>query len=273
MRTIAHLSDLHFGRTDPEVLEPLLQAVASVDPDVVAVSGDLTQRARESQFIQARAFLDRLPSPQIVIPGNHDVPLYDVVRRFAAPLARFRRHVTTEREPFYQDDEIAIVGISTARSLTFKGGRINVEQVESIASRFSQLDPSVVRVVVTHHPFDVPEDVESSELVGRATMAMRAFAEAGVDLFLSGHLHHSHHSSTAQRYGIEGHSALVVQSGTSTSTRGRGEANAFNVIRVEASRMAVEVWNWQRDRGAFLPGRVSAFGRVGNGWSPEPARS
>ncbi|WP_159015830.1 metallophosphoesterase family protein [Cognatiluteimonas profundi] len=271
MRTIAHLSDLHFGRTDPEVLEPLLAAVATVNPDVVAVSGDLTQRARESQFIQARAFLDRLPSPQIVIPGNHDVPLYDVMRRFVAPLARFRRHVTAEREPFYQDDEIAIVGISTARSLTFKGGRINIDQVESIASRFSGLDPSVVRVLVTHHPFDVPAHVGASELVGRASMAMRAFAEAGVDLFLSGHLHHSHHSNTAERYGIDGHAALVVQSGTSTSTRGRGEANAFNVIRVSATSMTVEVWNWQRDRAAFLPGRISGFRRSPTGWSPEPA--
>ncbi|HMB43540.1 MAG TPA: metallophosphoesterase, partial [Luteimonas sp.] len=164
MRTIAHLSDLHFGRTDPAVLTPLVDAIAAAQPDVVAVSGDLTQRARESQFIQAREFLDRLPSPQIVIPGNHDVPLYDVMRRFAAPLARFRRHVTSDLAPFYQDDEIAIAGVNTARSLTFKGGRINAGQVEAIAERFARLPPAVLRIVVTHHPFDLPEHVDESQL-------------------------------------------------------------------------------------------------------------
>lgn len=272
MRTIAHLSDLHFGRTDPAVLTPLVEAITAAQPDVVAVSGDLTQRARESQFIQARAFLDRLPSPQIVIPGNHDVPLYDVMRRFAAPLARFRRHVTRDLAPFYQDDEIAIVGVNTARSLTFKGGRINAGQVDAIASQFAQLPPSILRIVVTHHPFDLPEHVDESQLVGRASMAMRAFARAGVDLFLSGHLHQSH-SSTTQRYAIEGHSALVVQSGTSTSTRGRGESNAFNVLRVEAGRIAVETRTWESLRGAFELSRTTIYSRGDDGWTQEPASS
>jgi len=271
MRTIAHLSDLHFGRTDPAVLTPLVEAIAAAEPDVVAVSGDLTQRARVSQFIEARAFLDRLPSPQVVIPGNHDVPLYDVMRRFAAPLARFRRHVTNDLAPFYQDDEIAIAGVNTARSLTFKGGRINADQVEAIAAQFAQLPPSVLRIVVTHHPFDVPEHVEASQLVGRASMAMRGFARAGVDLFLSGHLHQSHSSTT--QHSIEGHSALVVQSGTSTSTRGRGEANAFNVLRVEPGRITVETRTWAAQRGAFEMTRSTIYARGQDGWSQEPTQA
>jgi 3',5'-cyclic AMP phosphodiesterase CpdA len=270
MRTIAHLSDLHFGRANPEVLTPLVEAIIAEQPDVVAVSGDLTQRARERQFIQARAFLDRLPSPQIVIPGNHDVPLYDVMRRFAAPLARFRRHVTSDLTPFYRDDEIAIAGVNTARSLTFKGGRINAEQVEAIAAQFAELPPSVLRIVVTHHPFDLPGDVDASQRVGRAVMAMEGFARAGVDLFLSGHLHQSH-SSTTQRYGIEGHSALVVQSGTSTSTRGRGESNAFNLLRVDRDRIAVETRTWHSGRGAFELARTTVYGRGQDGWSLDPA--
>jgi len=272
MRTIAHLSDLHFGRTDPAVLTPLVDAIKAAQPDVVAVSGDLTQRARNSQFIEAREFLDRLPSPQIVIPGNHDVPLYDVMRRFAAPLARFRRHVTSDLAPFYEDDEIAIAGVNTARSLMFKGGRINADQVEAIAARFARLPRSVLRIVVTHHPFDLPEHVDASQLVGRASMAMRGFARAGVDLFLSGHLHQSH-SSTTQRYAIEGHSALVVQSGTSTSTRGRGESNAFNVLRVEPERITVETRTWASQRGEFELARSTIYARGRDGWSQQPTQA
>ena len=269
MRTIIHLSDLHFGRVDPALLDPLVTAVGAARPDVLAVSGDLTQRARNSQFREARAFLDRLPSPQIVVPGNHDVPLYDVVRRFATPLRRFRRHVTAEPAPSWQDDEIAIIGLNTARSLTFKSGRINADQVALVARRFAGLDASILRIVVTHHPFDLPAQGDEKDLVGRASMAMRGLADCGVDLFLSGHLHQTHASSTVERYAIEGHSALVVQAGTASSTRGRGESNAFNVIRVALPEIAIDTWSWQPAQVAFVQEQTVVFRRGGSGWSRE----
>ncbi|HEY9399882.1 MAG TPA: metallophosphoesterase family protein [Luteimonas sp.] len=270
MRTIVHLSDLHFGRVDPALLDPLVAAVSAAQPDVVAVSGDLTQRARNAQFIQARRFLDRLPTPRIVVPGNHDIPLYDVVRRFASPLRRFRRHITVDSTPSFRDEEVAIVGINTARSLTFKNGRINAGQVAQVADCFSGLDPEVARVVVTHHPFDLPSHREETDLVGRATMAMRAFAQARVDLFLSGHLHQTHAGSTAARYRIEGHSALVVQAGTASSTRGRGEENSFNVIRIGRPEITVEVHRWDAATGAFAQAGASVYRRDDAGWSLAP---
>lgn len=266
MRTIVHLSDLHFGRVDPVVLGPLVAAVTAARPDIVAVSGDLTQRARNVEFREARAFLDKLPVPQIVVPGNHDVPLYDVVRRFATPLRRFRRHITADATPFHLDDEIAIIGINTARSLTFKGGRINADQVALTADRFVGLDPSILRIVVTHHPFDLIEHADEDDLVGRAAMAMRAFAQCGVDLFLSGHMHQSHSSNTAARYQIQGHAALVVQAGTASSTRGRGESNAFNVIRIAHPRIDVDTWTWQPAGGAFALTQTAMFERGQAGW-------
>ena len=122
MRTVVHLSDLHFGRTDDAVIQPLVSAIREIAPDVIAVSGDLTQRARREQFRAARAFLDRLAAPKIIVPGNHDVPLYDVFRRFLRPLARYRRYITGDLQPFYGDEEIAVLGINTARSLTFNIG-------------------------------------------------------------------------------------------------------------------------------------------------------
>lgn len=251
MRTLVHISDLHFGRVDPALLDPLARAIQAAGPDVLAISGDLTQRAREAQFRQAAAYLRTLPAPQVVVPGNHDVPLYDVLRRFLSPLARFRRHISAEEFPAFIDGEIAVVGLNTARSLTFKGGRINREQVATVAQRFAGLPEAVTRIVVTHHPFDLPAQGDESDLVGRATMAMKAFADCGVDVFLSGHLHHSHVGDTAQRYRIDGYAALVIQAGTATSTRGRGESNAFNVLRIDGDTLALATWQWQPARGEF----------------------
>ena len=123
MRTLVHLSDIHFGRVDAAIVEPLISLIGKIKPDVVAVSGDLTQRARSEQFKEARAFLDRLPQPQIVVPGNHDVPLYNIFARFLQPLDKYRRFITEDLSPFYGDEEIAGLAVNTARSLTFKGGR------------------------------------------------------------------------------------------------------------------------------------------------------
>ena len=267
MRTIVHLSDLHFGRIDAALLDPLVATVEAARPDVVAISGDLTQRARTRQFEQARAFLDRLPRPQIVVPGNHDVPLYDVLRRFAAPLRRYTRIITDDLSPMYRDDEIAIIGLNTARSLTFKGGRINVGQVGLVARHFAGLDDSILRVVVTHHPFDLPEHGAQAALIGRATMAMQALADCGVDLLLSGHLHHAHAGDTSSRYEIPGFSALVVQAGTATSTRSRGESNALNIIRAGTARIEVDVRSWQPEQARFGLLRTDVFERAAGRWS------
>ena len=267
MRIIVHLSDLHFGRVDPAVVEPLIATVTDFKPDLVAVSGDLTQRARSHQFIEARAFLDRLPNPQIVVPGNHDVPLHNLFARFFEPLTKYRRYVTSDLRPFYFDDEIAVMGVNTARSLTFKGGRVNETQIAWMSERFCACDPDVVKVVVTHHPFDLPEGHDERQLVGRARLAMEALASCGADVFLAGHLHVSHTSHSAKRYQIKGHSALVIQAGTATSTRGRGEANSFNLIRVERPHVSVERFEWAPEQSRFVSAMIENFKHTPDGWA------
>src|SRR3954471_6899322 len=129
MRTIAHISDLHFGRIDPPVVEALAADLAAHKPDLLVVSGDFTQRARAGQYKAAAEFLKRLPKPQLVVPGNHDIPMYDwfFLPRFLAPLRNYRRYITRDLRPFYQDDELVVLGINTARSLTHKSGWINDE--------------------------------------------------------------------------------------------------------------------------------------------------
>ncbi len=267
MRTVVQISDLHFGRVDATLLAPLRRAINEIKPDVLVVSGDLTQRARRAQFREARDFLATLPLPQIVVPGNHDVPFYDVVRRFVAPLARFRRYITKEETPTFVDEEIAIVGVNSARSFTLKGGRINVDQVKAIAERFEGLPERMTRIVVTHHPFDVPADGDQDDVIARGSMAMAEFARAEVDVFLSGHLHQSHIATTAHRYRIAGFSALVVQAGTATSTRERGEPNAFNVLRIGDQDLQVQTWQWTNTDNSFAQvAEVSYRYQHGKGW-------
>jgi 3',5'-cyclic AMP phosphodiesterase CpdA len=266
MRTLVHLSDLHFGRVDAELLEPLLAAVAEAKPHLVVVSGDLTQRARKRQFEEARAFLDRLPAPRLVVPGNHDVPLYRVWERFLSPLGKYCRIVEPDLEPTFFDDEIAVVGINTARALTFKDGRINEEQMAAIKRHFDPLGESVLKVVVTHHPFDLPDQTGDVDLVGRAGEAMEVFSRCGVDLLLSGHFHVSEAGSTAARHEIAGYSALVVQAGTATSTRGRGEENSFNVLHASSGEIVVERMSWREQRKLFTMARSERFVRDGARW-------
>jgi 3',5'-cyclic AMP phosphodiesterase CpdA len=266
MRTIVHLSDIHFGSIDEALMAPLVDAIGEAKPDLVAVSGDLTQRARSHQFKAARAFLDVLPAPQIVVPGNHDVPLHNVFDRFLRPLDKYRRYITADLRPFHQDDEISVLGVNTAIALTIKGGRVTEHQVNWMLEKFRSLDPGIVKIVVTHHPFDLPAGHDERHLVGRARMAMEALASCGVDVFLAGHLHTSHTIHTATRYQIKGHSALVIQAGTATSTRSRGEQNSFNVVRIDKSRLEVERFEWQQTPGKFRPAASEHFLRTADGW-------
>ncbi len=264
MRTLAHLSDLHFGRVGDHVLQALANSVIAAHPDLVVISGDLTQRARTHEFQQARRFLDKLPQPRLVVPGNHDVPLYNLLARWLHPLQRYRTYISGDVEPSYHDSEIAVLGINTARSLTFKGGRINRAQVERSCMQFGGLPPGLVHIVVTHHPLELPEQFRPRRLARRAQMAMIGFANCRVDLILSGHLHISHAGETS---GNNRYSAVVVQAGTASSDRGRGELNSWNRLKVSPSSISVERLEWDPVRANFLPRKAAYFRHAGpTGW-------
>jgi len=265
LRRIAHLSDLHFGRTDPAVVRGACEAVHRLKPDLVVVSGDLTQRARSHQFRAARAFLDRLPQPQIVVPGNHDIPLWNVMARTFSPLRKYRRIVTRNLTPFFADNEIAVLGLNTARALTIKDGRINHRQIALAVEHFSAGAPHCVRILVTHHPFDQPDKGDAGDIVGRAVLAMGAIGSR-VDLILSGHLHLGRSGTSAVRY--PGSGALIVLAGTATSTRVRGgEPNAFNLLEVDGGQLALERFEWAADAATFRAASRQSFTRESGRWS------
>ena len=268
MRTVLHLSDLHFGRIDEAILSPLVAFINACKPDLVAISGDFTQRARTIQFIAAQEFLDLIPFPKIVVPGNHDVPLRNLFLRFWHSLDSYRRYICDDLQPFYSDPEIAVAGVNTARALTWKDGKINAHQLAKLRADFESVPAGRTKIVVTHHPFDLPEGAHG-KVVGRSRLAIKTLAELRVDLLLSGHFHIAHIGHTAKRYNIPGYSALIVSSGTSTSTRCRGQPNSLNVIRIEHPRIEIERLLWRPDSQSFEQFPPERFQRTDDGWIRE----
>lgn len=241
MRTVAHLSDLHFGRHDETVAERLLSDISEMRPDLVVITGDLTQRARHRQFAAARAFLEKLPRPILVVPGNHDVPLYDVIERFVGRLARYRRYICAELQPFLVDDEIAVLGLNTARSATVSDGRISYTQADVMKGIFAEVPAGRLRILAIHHPLAVPAGAGDVALVGRAAMARDAATAAGIRVVLSGHHHRAFSGGLSGSDVVAEGSILLVHAGTAISTRLRGEPNSYNLLRVEPAAVTCTV--------------------------------
>ena len=276
MARIAHLSDVHFGAHDPAVVAGAEAWLIAERPDLVVISGDFTQRARVAQYREAGAFLDRLEAAGLKtlgVPGNHDVPLYDVLRRFARPLHRYRRFIDEDLCPWFESERLAVLGINTARSLTIKDGRISHEQMAMIRERFRGVPDDRTKILVTHHPlFAMPigEEGELTKVVGRHEDALEAVCEAGVHILLAGHFHRTFSGSARQMVRNAG-PALVIQAGTATSIRLReGEAQSFNLIharRNDAVDLQVVAW----DGAAFRGGSHARFAFDGENWHSAPA--
>lgn len=267
MPRLVHLSDLHFGAHENRLVQAVEQRVDELRPDLVVISGDFTQRARTEQFRDACDFLQRLQHSGhevLGVPGNHDVPLYDVLRRFLSPLARYRRFIDENLCPFVELPGIAVLGVNTARSLTFKDGRINQQQVALIRETFSRTSSDAFRVLVTHHPlFALKVADQTAPAIGRQELALDAIEEAGVDMLLAGHNHHASSQSAADLVTRAG-SALVVQAGTATSTRVREQEQSFNCIDVADCSVTITVNAW-RGKG-FAAHETRRYAWEGGNW-------
>ena len=250
MARLVHLSDLHFGAHDERLVEAVVRQVDNLKPDLVVISGDFTQRARTEQFREACEFLDDLRErghEVLGVPGNHDVPLYDVLRRFLSPLARYRRFIDESLCPFIELPGVAVLGVNTARSLTLKDGRINSDQVAFIRDTFARISSETFRVLVTHHPlFALKVGEAVTPAIGRQEFALHAVEESGVDLVLAGHHHHAS-SHDASDLVTRAGGVLVVQAGTATSTRLREQEQSFNTIDIGEQSVTVTVHAWKDD--------------------------
>jgi 3',5'-cyclic AMP phosphodiesterase CpdA len=268
---LLHLSDVHFGPPyHDEIGEALLRFAHHIEADVIVASGDFTQRAKEEQFRAAREFLDRLPRvPLIVTPGNHDIPLYRVLERVRDPYRYYQRYIARELDTVTAVDGAVIVALnSTAPLRAITNGRIHAWQLEFARQAFEGTPPDVQRILVAHHHFAPPPDFEGADAMPRAKRALDAFTEMRVDLLLGGHLHRAYIGNSLDVYsGVDReHGIVIVQSGTSTSRRGRArerEKNSFNLLRLDNRMIRVTHYMYFDQAGGFVPTSRHIFFRGG----------
>ena len=267
MARLLHLSDLHFGAHDDALVAAVEARVDEEKPDLIVISGDFTQRARTEQFAQACDFLTRLRDKGhevLGVPGNHDIPLYDVLRRFLSPLTRYRKYIDETLCPFHQLPGAAILGVNTARSATFKDGKINRDQLAFIRETFERVDPTVPRILVTHHPiFALPTGDGMGEPIKNQADVLDVIGSIGIDLLLAGHNHRASHQDSAD-FVTKSTGALVIQAGTATSTRVRGEHQSFNRIVIDGEAVEVTLIGWKKTQ--FEDGDPARFVRKDGRW-------
>lgn len=278
---ILHVSDLHFGPPFlPVVADALLERTAQLLPDAIVVSGDLTQRAKEHQFVAAAKYLDRFPDvPRLVIPGNHDVPLYRIIERMRDPHGLYRRYISDELNPVLEVNGAVLVGLDTSspyRNIT--NGRINKWQLDLCTDAFQHAAPGAARIVVAHHHFAPAPDYLHDWTMPKARRAMDRFVDLGVEMILGGHLHRAYIGNSLDFFPGEDreHGVIIVQCGTTTSRRGRGrerEKNSFNLIDVTANTHDVTHYVYFNDEHGFTPFSRHVFPRPGSRFEHDVLRA
>jgi 3',5'-cyclic AMP phosphodiesterase CpdA len=258
MTVVLHISDPHFGTEQLPVVEALVRLAQAQSPELVILSGDITQRARPREFEAARRFMDRLAAPaRLVIPGNHDISLFNLLARLFAPYARYRRVFGAELEPVFESDRLLVIGVNTTRRYRHIEGEVSASQIRRVASRLHQASRSQLRLVVTHQPVYVTQPEDEKNLLHGGTEAMRCWAAAGADLILGGHIHRPFVCALHQRFADFPRRAWVVQAGTAVSSRIRHEAgNSVNLIRYGAAaplrQCLVERWDYDGQAQMFM---------------------
>lgn len=264
MRTIIHISDLHFGASDRARADALQRAISQIKPDLVVVSGDLTQRGRTQQYKQASDYLGQISRQQLIVPGNHDGAYINPIRRFCFPLARYKSLICDDLSPTIGDGELHVVGASSVRALVcdwrgfWKNGRLDTAQIRHIGDAFAEARPGACRVLVVHHPLVNGRNDRAGECIRGRKRLLASVRASGVELVLSGHLHHACARLAPGKPGAS--PLLCVNAGTAISTRLRHEANSFNLLSVAPDSIGVTVYTWVG--GGFVPSAPTTFPRA-----------
>ena len=259
MTSIVQISDTHFGTEQPAVVEALEQHVREHRADLLVFSGDITQRARRAQFAAAQAMVRRLEADgvgrSLVIPGNHDIPLYNLAARLFSPYGNYRRYFGEQLEPVLEDERMLVIGLNTTHPRRHKDGRVTPRQVEAVARRLAASDPAKLRIVVAHQPFGAMVESDLRNLQRGAAPALQCWAEHGLDLVMGGHIHLPYVLPLSRQYPGLTREIWMVQAGTTLSTRLRGTSpNSLNRLKLQAgAEKGVCVERWDFSDGRFIP--------------------
>jgi 3',5'-cyclic AMP phosphodiesterase CpdA len=268
MTELLHISDVHFGPPHlPRLARGVLDFIEARTPDMVVLSGDLTQRARPEQFRQARKFVDTIPVPTLVVPGNHDVPLYRVWERVFDPFGAYKEHFSQELEPIHRQDGLLVVGVNTAFNWTLKDGRITLDRLLEVGELIAAEPRETFKVVVAHHHIIPPPNFGTQRVLTNAFEAIDLFSAVGVDLILSGHLHQTYIGNSEEFYPKGRPPVVILHSGTTTSSRGRAgekEKNSCNLIRFDDRSLVVSHHRWEPS--------VERFAEHSRHWYPRQTR-
>lgn len=253
MSVLLQISDPHFGTEQALVVAALAALAQQQRPDLVVLSGDITQRARASQFRTARAFVDQLGTPVLAIPGNHDIPLFDLAARFHHPYARHREAFGDELEPVHSSRDLLVVCVNTTRWYRHTNGEVSAEQIERVARHLASADPAQLRVVVVHQPVAIVRAEDRRNLLIGYAKALRVWAGAGGDLVMGGHIHLPYVSTLPNL----ARPMWAVQAGTSVSWRIRdGLPNSVNLVRwgcdAPEGLCVIEQWDCATSGQAFV---------------------
>lgn len=259
MTVVLQVSDPHFGTERPKAMAALERLSAELRPDLLLVSGDITQRARAVEFARARAFFDQLGAPaRLLVPGNHDIPLFDVFRRVFRPYARYHRAFGPALEGEFESEDLLILALDTTRRYRHKNGEVSALQIERVAARLRTATPRQVRLIVVHQPVAVTKEVDVKNLLRGHEAAVSRWAEAGADAVLGGHIHLPYVLPLHETRPDLARPMWAIQAGTALSHRLRGGiSNSVNVLRTGPGRYA-EVSRWDLDEASSSFRQVSS---------------
>ena len=253
MSLLIQISDTHFGTEQPAVVAALCRLTHQLQPDVAMLSGDITQRARRNQFAAAREFVGRLNVPHVLaIPGNHDIPLFDVLARLRFPYRNYSRAFGTDLEPQLDSDGLLVLALNTTRAVRHKDGEVSRQQIDRVAAQLQRARPGQLRIVVTHQPVHVIRTVDLKNLLHGHEAAVRTWAAAGADLIMGGHIHLPYVRPLEDAVPDLPRKVWAVQAGTAVSSRTRDAVpNSINVVRHAAGAKTCTVERWDFSGGEF----------------------
>jgi 3',5'-cyclic AMP phosphodiesterase CpdA len=260
MSLLLHISDTHFGTEQPPVVAALEALAQARRPDLLVLSGDITQRAAAEQFEAGRQLVERLgmTGRLLALPGNHDIPLFDLFERATRPYRRYLAEFGPRLEPTLAADDLYIVGVNTTRAARHKNGEVSPEQVAHVAAALKRAHARQLRIVVTHQPVDVYRREDQPDRLRGAEEAIQVWSRAGADLVLGGHIHLPYVMDLRRRALATPRPMWCVQAGTAVSSRVRhGTSNSVNLIHWQPPRAGeprvceVERCDYRAEPGRF----------------------